>query len=38
MQDGSLDPRFENVSIEYTDRGPIAFEEVRARFPPLGTF
>lgn len=32
------DPRFENVSIEHTDCGPIEFEEVRSRFPPLGTF
>lgn len=38
MPDGSPDPRYENVSIEYTDRGPIEWEEVRARFPPLGTF
>lgn len=32
------DPRYENVCIEHTDCGPIELEEVRARFPELGTF
>ena len=37
LADDSLDPRYENVCIEHTDCGPIDFEEVRARFPALGT-
>jgi calcineurin-like phosphoesterase family protein len=39
LEDGeTLDRRFENVCIEYTDRGPVEWEEVRARFPQLGAF
>ena len=39
LEDGETpDPRFENVCIEHTNMGPIEFEEVRARFPALGTF
>lgn len=38
LTDGSIDKRYENVCIEYTDMGPIEFEEVRSRFPELGTF
>jgi calcineurin-like phosphoesterase family protein len=34
MPDGvTLDRRYENVCIEHTDRGPIEWEAVRARFP-----
>jgi len=29
------DTRYENVSIEHTDCGPIEFEEVRSRFPEI---
>jgi calcineurin-like phosphoesterase family protein len=36
--DETIDRRFENVCIEHTDCGPIEFEEVRSRFPELGTF
>lgn len=33
--DETLDTRYQNVSIEHTDCGPIEFEEVRERFPEL---
>src|SRR6056297_154000 len=32
------DRRYENVCIEHTDMGPVEFEEVRSRFPELGSF
>jgi len=30
---GAIDPRYMNVSVEQTDGYPIAFDEVRTRFP-----
>lgn len=38
LEDNSPDRRYENVCVEHTDQGPIEFEEVRDRFPPLGTY
>jgi calcineurin-like phosphoesterase family protein len=35
LPDDSVDPLYENVCVEYTDCGPIDFEEVRARFPAI---
>jgi len=35
MPDDSLDPLYENICIEHTDRGPIEWEEVAARFPEI---
>jgi calcineurin-like phosphoesterase family protein len=35
MADDSLDPLFQNVCIEYTNQGPVEFEEVLERFPKL---
>lgn len=35
LADDTPDPLYENVSIEFTNQGPIEFEEVRARFPEI---
>lgn len=35
LPDDTVDPRYQNVCIEYTDCGPVEFEEVRARLPEL---
>jgi calcineurin-like phosphoesterase family protein len=35
LKDDTIDPLYENVCVEYTDRGPIEFEQVRARFPDI---
>jgi len=35
LDDTTADPRYQNVSIEYTDRGPIEFEKVRTMLPKL---
>jgi calcineurin-like phosphoesterase family protein len=36
LPDGELDPLYQNVSIEHTQHGPVEWEQVRSRFPPLG--
>lgn len=35
LPDDTVDPLYENVSIELTNQGPIEFEEVRARFAEI---